>query len=235
MRGKGWLYAATPLIALLTGISFGITTPAAASAPPQPKTGQLKPMAERMTTEQIKDMAAKGSGTMFTVKGTNGQIQGEARAADIYCIIIAGLAYGGGAPDADVAVDGLIACDDYVDIAAIRVELYRDNVRVASTVGAFPFTFGIIATASINDCVDGNYDGVAIGEVVRFDTVNVVASARTRSPFPVGIPCGTPPGPGGPGIPTPPNCQVNPALCARHTPTRPRRRRRPRRPDLNDD
>lgn len=168
----------------------------------------MKPLTvKEVSTAQVQAMAARGGGTLLSL-GTTAQTM------DVTCYLVVGLPYGGGAPDADVAVDAVVYCDDYVDVATLQVQLYRNNSLVASDIATFPFTYGIYGTVGIADCVAGDYFGAATAVVARYDLYPPVISATKRS-IDVSIGCGT----GGPpvGIPTPPNCEVNPQLCARMT------------------
>jgi len=111
------------------------------------------------------------------------------------------------------------------------MELYRVPYRVAYTSKSFPYTFGIYATAGVSTCTSGVYYGYATTTLIHFG-MNPPSITDSVIGLPVYIDCAPPPPPG-PGIPTPPNCQANPSLCARHTPAalpgglRRRRRRAP--------
>lgn len=182
-----------------------ISTAAPAQAAPA-TTSSMKPLTvKEVSTEQVQAMAARGGGSLLTL--------GTRQSMDVTCYLAVGEPYGGGAPDADVAVDAIVYCDDYVDVASLQIQLYRSDSLVASDIATFPYTYGIYGTVGITDCVAGSYFGAATAVVARYDLYPPVISASKRS-VDVSIGCGTP---GGPpvGIPTPPNCQVNPQLCAR--------------------
>jgi hypothetical protein len=167
----------------------------------------MKPLSvKQVSTAEVRAMAARDGGELLSL--------GTSSITDVTCYLVIGEPYGGGAPDADVAVDGLVYCDDYVDVASLQVQLYRDGSLVASDMATFPFTYGIFGTVGISDCVAGTYFGAATAVVARYDLYPPVVGATKRS-FDVGIGCGTSSPPV--GIPTPPNCQVNPQLCARVT------------------
>lgn len=158
---------------------------------------------KEVSTEQLRAMMARGGGESLTL--------GASASMDVTCYLLVGTPYGGGAPDADVAVDGAVYCDDYVDVATLQVQLYRSDSLVASDSATFPYTYGIYGTVGIADCVAGSYFGAATAVVARYDLYPPVIGATKRS-VDVSIGCGSP---GNPGIPTPPNCELNPQLCAR--------------------
>jgi hypothetical protein len=164
----------------------------------------LKPLTvKEVSTKQVRALAASGGGALLSFNG--------AALRDVTCYLVVGEPYGGGAPDADVAVDAVVYCDDYVDVATLQVQLYRSNSLVASDSATFPYTYGVYGTVGITDCVAGSYFGAATAVVARYDLYPPVIGATKRS-LDVSIGCGSP---GNPGIPTPPNCEVNPQLCAR--------------------
>jgi hypothetical protein len=96
---------------------------------------------------------------------------------------------------AEVSASGLVICSYPVDFISVSVELYRNNVLVASRRQTVPFVLGWGVTASA-PCVSGTYLAIATGEVVfpsgYFPPIGsgVVGSAS------VNITCGPPPGGG---------------------------------------
>ena len=238
---RSWLRAAAPLTAvILAGALVGTSSPAQAAATDPdataaPAAAGSTPITVRLaTTEQIRAMAAQGKGQLITFQGSAAKTPNLrdggliAPPTTMSCLLFIGLPFYAGAWNSPVIVDGFIACDDYVQLASLTVELYRVPYRVAHTSASFPYTFGIYATAGVSTCTNGVYFGYATTTLVRFG-MNPPSITDSVIGLPVYISC-TPPPPPGPGIPTPPNCQANPSLCARHTPgvlpTERRRRRR---------
>jgi hypothetical protein len=176
-----------------------IATLLVATVPAQASTSKMTPLSAGEAS-QARALTTSGSDTVLSV------------AMDVTCYLAVGDPYGGGAPDADVAVDAAVYCDDYVDVATLQIQLYRDGSLVTSDIATYPYTFGVYGTVGITDCVPGTYFGAATAVLARYDLTPPVISATKRS-FDVQISCGGP----GTGIPTPPNCQVNPQLCARMT------------------
>lgn len=197
------LRRAAVVLAALTLASLAAAVPAQAGTD---VVSSMKPLSvKQVSTAELKAMMARGGGQALTL--------GAAATMDVTCYLVVGEPYGGGAPDADVAVDGAVFCDDYVDVATLQIQLYRSNSLVASDQATFPFTYGIVGTVGIADCVPGGYFGAVTAVVARYDLYPPVIGATKRS-LDVSIGCG---GSTGPGIPTPPNCAENPQLCARVT------------------
>ncbi len=142
----------------------------------------------RATTERIHEMAAKGDGQLLTLESGAG-IQ-----HDVTCYITVGLPYGGGAPTADVKVDGVVSCDDWVHAVSLRMDLYRDGTSVANNFGSLPYTYGIGVTAGVTGCTSGNYWGVATVVAARYDHTPPVRNATKFGP-PRSIGCGSTPPP----------------------------------------
>jgi hypothetical protein len=164
----------------------------------------MKPLTvKEVSTEQVRAMAAAGGGALMSFEGR--------AQMDITCYLLVGEPYGGGTADADVLVDAAVYCDDWVDAATLQIQLYRSNSLVASNSATYPYTYGVYGTVGIPDCVAGGYFGAATAIVARYDHYPPVIGATKRS-LDVSIGCGSP---GNPGIPTPPNCELNPQLCAR--------------------
>ena len=248
MLRRSWLRAAAPLTAvILAGALVGTSSPAQAAATgpdatATPASVGATPMTVRSaTTEQIRAMAAQGKGKLITFQGSAAKTPNLrdggliAPPTTMSCLLAIGLPFYAGAWNSPVIVDGFIACDDYVQLASLRVELYRGTARVAHISASFPYTYGIYATASQSTCADGIYFGYAITTLVRFG-MNPPSITFDVNGLPVYISCAPPPPPP-PGIPPPPNCQANPSLCARHTPAvlpGGRRRRRRRAPESAD-
>jgi hypothetical protein len=199
MSRSGLRRAAVVLVTTAFAL-LAVTVPAYAG----PATiSSLKPLTvKQVSSQQVRAMAASGDGALLSFTG--------ATVMDVTCYLAVGEPYGGGAPDADVTVDAAVYCDDYVDAATLQVQLYRSNSLVASDSATFPYTYGVYGTVGITDCVEGSYFGAATAIVARYDLYPPVIGATKRS-FDVSIGCGS----GNPGIPTPPNCEVNPQLCAR--------------------
>jgi hypothetical protein len=230
---RGWSRAAAPLIALLmTGFALSVATPAQAGGPAGEQISAMKPVTvQKASTAQIKSMAANGSGVLMTLPGSSNGVNAGAGIQDITCYLAVGTPYGGGAPDADVLVDGLVFCDGWVHLATLEVQLYYSNNLVASDQATFPYTYGVFGTVGVPNCTAGTYFGAVFAVLARYDHYPPVIGATKRSPDQE-IGCGTP---GGPGIPTPPNCQIDPRLCARHAPALPVRRRRAQDPAAPED
>lgn len=192
---RGLVILATVVVGLLA-----VTVPAHAGPA---VISSMKPLTvKEVSTAQLDALIARGGGQSLTL--------GASATMDVTCYLLVGTPYGGGAPDADVAVDGAVYCDDYVDVATLQIQLYRSDTLVASDSATFPYTYGITGTVGIADCVAGSYFGAATAVVARYDLYPPVIGATKRS-VDVSIGCGTPPI----GIPNPPNCEVNPQMCAR--------------------
>ena len=197
---RNGLRRATTVLAALALTMLTATVPAQAGPA---VISSMKPLqVKEVSTAQLQAMMARGGGESLTL--------GASASMDVTCYLLVGTPYGGGAPDADVAVDGAVYCDDYVDVATLQVQLYRSGSLVASDSATFPYTYGIYGTVGIADCVAGSYFGAATAVVARYDLYPPVIGATKRS-VDVSIGCGGPPV----GIPTPPNCEVNPQMCAR--------------------
>jgi hypothetical protein len=195
---SGLRRAAAVLVATVSA-SLAAAVPAHAD----PTFSSLKPLSvKEVSTSQVRAMAAAGDGALLSFAATAQQ--------DITCYLAVGEPYGGGAPDADVAVDGVVYCDDWVDVATLQVQLYRSGSLVASDSATYPYTYGVYGTVGIADCVPGTYFGAATAVLARYDHYPPVIGATKRS-LDVSIGCGSTPGP---GI-DPPNCEVNPQMCAR--------------------
>ena len=195
---RGLVILATVVVGLLA-----VTVPAQAAPA---VISEMKPLSvKEVSTAQLDALIARGGGQQLTL--------GASATMDVTCYLLVGTPYGGGAPDADVLVDGAVFCDDYVDVATLQIQLYRSDSLVASDSATFPYTYGISGTVGIADCVAGSYFGAVTAVVARYDLYPPVIGATKRS-VDVSVGCGSP---GGPGIPTPPNCAENPQLCARVT------------------
>jgi hypothetical protein len=192
-------------VVVLAALTLALVATAVPAQAEPTTTSSMKPLTvKEVSTQQVMAMAARGGGSLLAL--------GNAQSMDVTCYLLIGEPYGGGAPDADVAVDAVVYCDDYVDVASLQIQLYRSNSLVASDIATFPYTYGVYGTVGITDCVAGSYFGAATAVVARYDLYPPVISATKRSAD-VSIGCGGPPV----HIPTPPNCQVNPQLCARVT------------------
>jgi hypothetical protein len=190
---RGLVILATVVVGLLA-----VTVPAQAGPA---VISSMKPLTvKEVSTAQLDALVARGGGQSLTL--------GASATMDVTCYLLVGTPYGGGAPDADVAVDGAVYCDDYVDVATLQIQLYRSDSLVASDSATYPYTYGISGTVGIADCVAGSYFGAATAVVARYDLYPPVIGATKRS-VDVSIGCGHV------GIPDPPNCEVNPQMCAR--------------------
>jgi hypothetical protein len=193
-------------VTVLAALALALLTAAVPAHAGPAVFSSMKPLTvKEVSTEKLQALMARGGGQALTL--------GAAASMDVTCYLLVGTPYGGGAPDADVAVDGAVYCDDYVDVATLQIQLYRSDSLVASDSATFPYTYGIYGTVGIADCVAGSYFGAVTAVVARYDLYPPVIGATKRS-VDVSIGCGTPSGPPI-GIPTPPNCEVNPQLCAR--------------------
>ena len=183
MQRRVWRHI--PLIATaLAGLALGLSSPAQASTPQSGEINIIKPLSvQRASTEQVKAMAADGSGALLTLQGTpkNKTGNGTAGILDVTCFLGVGTPFGGGAPTAPVLVDGIVICDDFVDTATLEIQLYRDDNLVASDRATFPFTPGIQGRIGIPNCVPGRYFGAATAVVARFDLTPPVIAATKRS------------------------------------------------------
>jgi hypothetical protein len=182
MPRRRWFWVVTRLTALIvTGVSFVGLGSAQAGKAPAEQTGSLKPLAVvQATTEQIKAMAAQGSGELMTFEGaSNGTA--DAGIMDITCYLSVGTPYGGGAPDADILVDAIVFCDWWVHAASLQIQLYRDNSLVASDGATFPYTYGVAGTVGVTECTAGTYFGAATAVVARYDHYPPVIGATKRS------------------------------------------------------
>jgi hypothetical protein len=201
MSRTGIRRAAVILAALASALGVAVVPAQAGTA----VVSTMKPLTvEQVPPAQLQAMIARGGGETLTFSGVT--------AMDITCYLAIGDPYGGGAPDADVAVDALVYCDNWVDAASLQIQLYRSNSLVASDMATFPYTYGVYGTVGIPDCVAGSYFGVTTAVVARYDHYPPVISASKRSAD-VSIGCGTPAGP--PVGPNPPDCENNPRLCVR--------------------
>jgi len=191
-------WSSTVALAALVVSAVAVSAPAPAEATEQATrsteqgtgvTDRLQPSTvARATTERIREMAAKGDGQLLTLESGAG-IQ-----HDVTCYITVSLPYGGGAPSADVKVDGVVSCDDWVHAVSLRMDLYRDGTSVANNFGSLPYTYGIGVTAGVADCTPGNYWGVATVVAARYDHTPPVRNATKFGP-PRSIGCGSSPPP----------------------------------------
>jgi len=179
---RSWLRTAASLAALiLVGATVGVPSPAQAKAadPDTTATAVTPSTALKVlsgTTEQIRAMAAQGTGQLITLgapaaKGQNSSdgVGTAAAAIQVSCYLDIGLPYGGGAWDADILVSGYVICDDYVHLGVLTVELFRGVERVAYTTATYPYVYGIFATAGVTTCNEGVYFGVVGATLARYD------------------------------------------------------------------
>jgi hypothetical protein len=105
----------------------------------------------RATIDQIQAIAAKGDGSLFTVS------DGAGISATISCVLTISPPFGGGSPGASVQVDSAIQCNDWVDLASLYVELWRDLGQAATSGAALPHSYGLYVSAKENTCRNGIY------------------------------------------------------------------------------
>lgn len=146
------------------------------------------------TTEQIRAMAAQGTGQLITLGAPAAKDPKADMAVTIVvtCYLNIGLPYGAGASDADILVSGYVICDDYIHLGVLTVELFRGADRVAYTTATYPYVYGIFATAGVTTCNEGVYFGVVGATVARYDLTPPSITATL-----VGLPrylgCASPP------------------------------------------
>lgn len=200
MQRARWIHAAALMALVVSTVAVGATQPARATAAEAAAaksgmTSRLEPLTvTQATTEQIRDMAAKGNGQLLTLQPTTGVM------STITCYLVIGHPYGGGAPSADVLIDAVVFCDDWVHLASLSIDLWRDTSLVASGNGSFPYTYGVIGTVGVTDCTPGNYWGMATATVYRYDFSPPSAGATVYS-YPAQIGCGSSPPPPPPSSP----------------------------------
>ena len=158
--------------------------------------GSMRPLTTvKAPTDQIRAMAAGSGGQLLTLKGkANGTAGTDSVNHDITCYLAVGNPYGGGAPDADILVDAIVYCDDWVDSASLQIQLYRSNSLVASNSVVYPYVYGVSGTTGLTTCTAGTYFGAATTVLARYDHYPPVIGATKRS-LDVGIGCGTAPPP----------------------------------------
>jgi hypothetical protein len=195
---RNWLRA-VPLTALLLAGALAATSgPARAAgagpaAPAPGAAGSTSTTVHPATTEQIRAMAANGSGRLDTLGGAPGG-PAAASATSVTCYLDIGLPYGGGPYNSHVYVDGDVYCDDYVHLGVLTVELYRDASRAAYSTVTFAYVPGALATAASSTCISGVYFGVVGATLSRYDLTPQTISA-TQIGYPLLISCGPPPPP----------------------------------------
>jgi hypothetical protein len=146
------------------------------------------------TTEQIRALAVKGGGQLITLGApASGDRAGTTdMKIQVTCYLDIGLPYGGGAYDADILVSGYVICDDYIHLGVLTVELFRGVDRVANTTAAYPYVYGIFATAGVTTCNEGVYFGIVGATVARYD-LNPPSVTATYRGLPRYVGCASPP------------------------------------------
>ena len=191
--GKSWLRTAGLVALVATGLSLTAVHSAQAAESATGQIGSLQPIKTAVaTTEQIRAMAATGTGELLTLPADPAKSAGIAH--DVTCYLFVFNPYGGGAPDADILVDGAVYCDDWVHSAALQVQLYRGGSLVASNSATYPYVYGLGVTAGVTTCTAGTYFGVATTVLARYDHYPPVITGTRRS-LDVGIGCGSAPPP----------------------------------------
>lgn len=204
MSGRRWFRTATVAALVLSTVAFGTawpahatpaqaaaqkTTAAPAAATPADRISEGQPVVmTKATIEEIRAIAAKGNGKLFTLSA------GAGVSSTITCVLTISPPVGGGSPGASVQVDAALQCSDWMDLVSLYVELWRDLGQVANSGAALPFIPGLYISAREATCTSGIYWGVATGFVRRSGYVPPSAFLHVHSlPLPVG--CGSTPPP----------------------------------------
>jgi hypothetical protein len=165
MLTRIWLRAAAPLTTLiLAGALIG--TAGAAQATPVSAGHGTEPPVRVVSTEEVRAMAAQDDAQPITLGKSS---VGATGPAVITCSIAASDPYGGGPYNSHIYVDGILYCDDYVDLAVMTLELYRQDLsRVANRTSTLAFVYSWFSTAEYGACVDAWYFGVAGASLSRY-------------------------------------------------------------------
>ncbi|HEU5161067.1 MAG TPA: hypothetical protein VFU43_28980 [Streptosporangiaceae bacterium] len=210
-KRRRWLGAGPLCAIVVAAFALALGMPGQAQAAPAgDDLGSMRKLTVR-SPQEVQAMAARGEGTLLTIprgaaarKGARSDASAAA-AADIICVLDVSEPFGGGHPANPVLAEGIVVCSDFVDFITLRVELFRDNTRVAADEFTVPLIPGLLVRTGAA-CAPGSYLAIAQASVVVFAAdppiaSNIVGSGR------VDITCGV-------SIPPPPNCEIDPRLCA---------------------